>query len=486
MLVMPIPTSASLPRACGGSAAGVLLALLLSFAMPLAAQDSIPGDPGPGAGAEPDNGAPSPGGGAPSAFTLPPQDEPPPNLVAAELARSSDCVPVLARLDAMASQLQPRQERARRIEALHRAVTLEDSARVSPLAQDDSLERAVGEWFREDLELAHRYLETEEESVRQERSALRAEMLERLEEAYREVSGEAEEIVSSNEDLQGEVQRCQGRIFVRSAVLEACEARSGSSPVCRAARSPEESGTLRFVESAEELWDMEQLRPWTEPTVIRPTPSGGLGGGRTSSLARRGNASVIVGVEPLIRSRSGLTEEQVERFEANLDSLGYGFDHPDFVMAPALTFEIDMPARLGGETHYLLHFDGLDDPERDVFRTIPVPEQWPIGGAFSPSEATLVRMARGDPVSLTAVRLSEDGTQGDAIFSIGLTPVLQSQRVTAVLQYMFGGQLESDLTALVPPGSLDAPADSSASTTEAPGASQATPDAPPGGAGSPQ
>lgn len=477
----PIPFQASFHRFGHGSVTAVILSVALSAVAPLSAQDPPSSD----AGAEPSAEIPSADTEAPPAFGLPPQDEPPPNFVAAELARSRECVPVLSRLDAMASELEPRQERARRIEALHRAVTLEDSTRVTPLAQDDPLERAVGEWFRSDLELARRFLETEEESIREERSARRAEMLERLEQAYQEVSREADEIVSSNGDLQGAVQRCQGRIFVRSAVLEACEDEAGPSPLCRAARSQEQTDALRFVENAEELWNMEQLRPWTEPTRIRPTAAGGLGGGRTSSMARRGNSSVVVGVEPLIRSRSGLTEDQANRFDANLDSLGYGFEHPDFVMAPALTFEIDMPAPLGSETHYFLHFGGLEDPERDVFRTIPVPDQWPIGGAFSPSEATLVRLARGDPVSLTAVRLSEDETQGEAIFSIGLTPVLQSQRVTAVLQYMFGGQLESDLTTLVPPGSLDESADSSA-TSAGPNGTQDAPDATRGGSDDPR
>lgn len=456
------------------------LVAIAAAAGPLVAQDSGVGDVDLDPPADSTAGAPSLGGGIPSALELPPQDEPPPNFAAAELARSRECVPVLSRLDAMATELQPRQERARRIEALHRAVTVEDSARVSPLAEDDPLERAVAEWFRADLELARRYLETEDESIREERSARRAEILERLEQAYQEVSREAEEIVGSNEDLQGTVQGCQGRVFVRSAVEEACASQPGESPLCQAAATEEQASNLRFVDSPEDLWNMERLRPWTEPAPIRPTPAGGLGGGRTASLARRGNSTVVIGVEPLIRPRANLTEEEAALYEANLDSLGYGFDHPGFVMAPALTFEIDMPARLGGETHYLLHFGGLDNPEGDVFRTVAVPDQWPIVGAFSPREETLVRLARGDPVSLTAVRMSEDGSQGEAVFSIGLTPVLQSQRVTAVLQYMFGGQLESDLLAIFPPESMDAPADSATTPRESdePADTPPEPDAP--------
>lgn len=439
-----------------------ILAVLVAAVGPLEAQDAGSDDVDLDPGGDPNAGAPSLDGGTPPTLELPPQDEPPPAFAAAELARSRECVPVLSRLDAMTTELQPRQERARRIEALHRAVTLEDSTRVSPLADDDPLERAVAEWFREDLELARRYLETEDDAIREERSTRRAGILERLEQAYQDVSQEAEEIVSSNEDLQGGVQGCQGRVFIRSAVEDACESQPGETPICEAVRSGEQARNLRFVESPDELWNMEQLRPWTEPSPMRPTPDGGLGGGRTASLARRGNSSVVVGVEPLIRARADLTEEQVALYEANLDSLGYGFDHPALVMSPALTFEIDMPARLGGETHYLLHFGGLNNPERDVFRTISVPDEWPIVGAFSPREETLVRMARGDPVSLTAVRMSEDGSRGDAVFSIGLTPVLQSQRVTAVLQYMFGGQLESDLTEIVPPDSTTESADSAA------------------------
>lgn len=384
-------------------------------------------------------------------------DEPPAGWAPAERARSRECVPTLARIEAVNEELGPKRQRMARIEALHRAVTLEDSARVTPLDPDDPLEQAVEEWFRADLELANRYLETEDEAIREERRAAREAMLQRLEDAHQEVSEEASAIVESNRDLERGLHRCQGRIFIRSAVLEACD--DESSPVCQAARSEEPDERFQFVESARELWDVERFRSWSEPSPVRPMPTGQLGGARTESPTQRGNAGFIVGLEPSIQARSNLSEEQVARYETHLDSLGFEFGHPEIVMSPALTFEIDVPGRLGDETHYLLHFGDLSAPERDVIHTLPVPDEWPLRGYFLPDERTLVRLAQGEPLSLTAVQREDDETNGSPVFSLGVTPVMQSQRVAALLQYMMGGELESDLTALVPPGEEDTPGD---------------------------
>lgn len=377
---------------------------------------------------------------------------PPPNFAAAETARSRNCVPLVGRLEAVSAELDPRSRRAERLSALHRAVSAEDSLRVTPLAEDDPLEQAVGEWFRMDHELALEYLETEEEAVREDRQVRREAMLDRLEEEFEEVSRETEEILESTSDLQQAIQSCQGRIFVRTAVLDACQGVDASgNPLCEAARASEPTGRFQFVENAPDLWDIEQLRPWSEPSRLQPAAGGGLVGARTAALTRRGNIRFVMGLEPLFQHRDSLSEEHVEGLDVHLDSLGITFDHPDFVMSPTLGYELDVPGRLGDETEYLLHFGDLSNPEEDVLQRIPVPERWPVGGAFAPSEATLVRLVRGDPVSMTAVSVPEDGEEAEPVFSIGITNVQQSARVNALLQYMMSGQLGADLAALVPP-----------------------------------
>ncbi|MDX1567254.1 MAG: hypothetical protein R3223_05595 [Longimicrobiales bacterium] len=431
----------TLPAACRSRRGSVLvgLGILVAVAAPsLAAQQAAPGD-----------SAPDPQAAGEPAFQEPP---PPPNFASAETARSRNCVPLIGRLEAVSAELDPRGRRAERISALYRAVSAEDSLRVTPLSEDDPLERAVGEWFRIDHELALEYLETEEEGVREDRQARREAMLERLEQEFEEVSSETEEILESTTDLRRAIQSCQGRIFVRSSVLEACEGGdTASNPLCEAARASEPTGGFQFVENATDLWDIEQLRPWSEPSRLQPAPGGGLAGARTAAVTRRGNIRFVLGLEPLFQHRDSLPADHVEGLDAHLDSLGITFEHPDFVMSPTLGYELDVPGRLGDETEYLLHFGDLSNPDQDVLQRIPVPERWPVGGAFTPSEAALVRLVRGDPVNITAVSLPEDGVEAEPVFSIGLTNVQQSPRVNALLQYMMSGQLGSDLAALVPP-----------------------------------
>ncbi|MFW6200410.1 MAG: hypothetical protein ACOC8K_07555, partial [Gemmatimonadota bacterium] len=299
----------------------VLLLVAASAVPPLTAQQPVPADSAPEAAAAEE-----------TTFQEP---APPPNLAATETARSRDCVPVIARLEAVSGELAPRTTRADRIRALYNAVSAEDSLRVTPLVEDDPLERAVGEWFRTDHELAVRYLESEEEAVREDRQARREAMLERLEQEFDEVSREREEILESTSDLQQGIQSCQGRIFVRSAVLEACPGADGTTnPLCEAARDTAEAARFQFVEDATDLWDIEQLRPWSEAARLQPTPDGGLAGARTAALARRGNIRFVVALEPRFQHRDSLSAEQVEGLDAHLDSLGFTFEHPDFVMSP--------------------------------------------------------------------------------------------------------------------------------------------------------
>lgn len=451
-----------LPVSTSGLAA-VAASLLIAGALPLAAQDpdtaqdAAPSDfEAPGTPADP--GLPP---GSVNVIDMSAGAPPPPNLDQAEIARSRECVPVLSRVQALSADLEPLRQRTQRIRALHSAVTVEDSTRAGPLNGDDPLESRVGEWFREDQALAERIVEMEDESAREpvqeERQAGRTEMLAALEDAFAQVNQEIETTLDGAGDVGALLPQCEGRILVRSAVVEACDAdpSADQSSVCQAARADEATGRLQFVESPADLWDIEQLRPWTQPARIQPAPDGGLTGARTTSITRRGNAYLSVSLEPLIQPRSAVAAEQAERFDANLDSLGVAFDHPDFVMSPALAFELDLPSTLGGETDYLLHFGDLSNPATDVIRTMSVPERWPAGGAFSPTEATLVRIAQGEPLSMTAVRMTEDEDEADIVFSLGLTQVLQAEMVTALLQYLADGSLSADLEALIPPGSME-------------------------------
>lgn len=420
-------------------------ALLFSFvlALPLAAQDPPPAEPPV---EDPEVGEP----------IL--DDEPPANLAAVEVARSRACVPSLARLDAVASELEPLWLRAGRIEALHRAVSLEDSARVAPFDEDDPLEREVREWFVADSELAEAYLETEDEALAERRREGRRAMLERLRDAYGEVDDEAGRIIAGAEGLEEAVRHCDGRIFVRSAVLEACGDAGGS--LCEAAGVDDPGGRFRFVEEATDLWDIEQLRAWSDPSRIRPNPDGSIGGGRTWAMSARGNVRLEVSLEPLLQARDALSDEQVRDFDENLEALGFEFDHPAFVMAPALAFELDVPEPLGGETHYFLHFGDLSDPEQQLLWAVPAASRGPVRGFFAADESHLVRLAQGEAVSLTAVRLAEDEgsePEAEAVYTLTVSPVGQARSVTGVLQYWAGGQLADDLAAFIPRPEPDTP-----------------------------
>jgi hypothetical protein len=166
-------------------------------------------------------------------------------------------------------------------------------------------------------------------------------------------------------------------------------------------------------------------------------------------LARRGNLRLVLTLEPLIRQRAGLEAERVAQFDANLDSLGFTFEDTTHVMAPALSVHLDFTEPLGGETHYLLHFGDLADPAADLIGTAVVPGGAPLETVILPPARVLTRLAAGEQVSLTAVRLPETGTgEADAVYSLPLTPVGQARSVTALLAYMSGGQLGRDLTAL--------------------------------------
>ncbi|HSM59808.1 MAG TPA: hypothetical protein VK849_03380, partial [Longimicrobiales bacterium] len=188
---------------------------------------------------------------------------PPSGLAAVEAARSRACVPALARLAELNVALEPYARGAERLRALDRAIALEDSTVVAPFDTSDATERAVREWFLADLALARRYVAERDEAIQEERSAKRRAIRETLQAAMDSLRTGVEGRVESVEEVESSAQQCDGAILLRPAVLEACG--QTVSPVCDAARAAVPGGPYRFVEAAEDLWDVEELRPWSEP-----------------------------------------------------------------------------------------------------------------------------------------------------------------------------------------------------------------------------
>lgn len=378
------------------------------------------------------------------------EDPPPADLAAQEEARSRMCVPGHIQLAEVDRDLAPLARRVERIGALHNAVTVEDSDRVAPFDEEDPLEVAVREWFEADRELALQYADTGSDSLLEERNGLRQGIRERLEQAYMEVNGETQEILGNAGRLNDVIRICDGAILVRSVVLEVCETVSGA--VCDAVREAEPTGRFRFVDDAVDLWDIEQLRPWSQPIPLQPSPDGGLGGARTSALVRRGNVTLVVGVEPLIQARTEVTEELATEFDANLEALGIPFRHQDFVMAPAFSVELHVPGPLAGETHYLLHFGDLSNPETDLLWASEVEDDGFFQAAFPAPSQALERLAAGEEVYLTAVRPSDEAAgEGQPVFSLDVPSVGQAQAVATLLSYMLEGGLSDDFVRFVPP-----------------------------------
>lgn len=380
------------------------------------------------------------------------QETPPAGLAEVETARSRSCVGILARLAELNGTLEPISRRLERLNALGRAVSLEQSEDVAPFVSEDPLEAAVAEWFASDSVLAVRYLATPDSAFLRERAAGRTAILERIRSAIQESVREGQERAREGAPVQREAQLCEGAIFVRSAVLEACA--TTESPICNAASAdPEEQGAGRFVDSPEALWDIEQYRPWTEPAPLQPGPSGGLVGARTSAQVRRGNVTFSLTLAPLIQARSELSEEAILASQANLDSLGFVFDHPSFVLAPGFELMAQLPAPLGGETHYVLHFGDLSGDDVIWSREAGGPERVQV--SFPATGSQLARLRAGEPVSLTALRVqeSEAESRAEGVFSLTLLEVGQATHAGTVLEYMSTGALGRDLAALIPPES---------------------------------
>jgi hypothetical protein len=380
------------------------------------------------------------------------QETPPPNLAEVEIARSRACVGALARLAELDATLAPYGRRVDRLNVVGRAVSLEQQENAAPFDTNDPLESEVARWFVADSTLAFRYLAEADSAILRERTAARTAMLDRIRQAIREISAEAQGIADQGAQVQEEAQPCVGSILVRSAVLEECA--TTSSPVCEAAEAPDTAqGPYGFVGDPAELWDLEQYGAWTTAEPLQVDPAGSLAGARTGARSRHGNILITVALAPLIRERSSLGEAEVAEFEANLDSLGFTFEHPRFVMAPAIEFQANLPAPLGGETHYVLHFGDLSGD--DLIWTMYAGEGGIVQTLIPATTGDLARLRAGELVSFTALRAPAEGVEApaEAVFTVSFLQAGQAQNVGSLLDYMSGGGLSRDLLTLVPVGS---------------------------------
>lgn len=385
------------------------------------------------------------------AIPLAAQQAPPPNFASGEIARSQACVPALTRLMALDEQVAPLAARAERIQALNVAINLEDVERAEPFAADDPVEEAVQAWFATDMELA---LSGSSDAIQEERSGARDGIRAVLLDALEALNQERIQILDGVENLQEMTFQCGGAVLVRSAVLDTCG--DASSVVCEQARAEEPGGSIRFVDSAEDLWDVEELRPWSRPGPIGIGVAGNLSGAQTSAYVRRGNIVLVVSLETMVLERSTLSDEEVAEFEDYLTEMGFTFQHPRFVMSPVLGVYFEgLTEPLGGETHYVLHFGDLQDPVNDLIWNAPV-QEGPVEVTFAPGEAILTRLLAGEEVRFTAMTLkagedaADEGIEANAVYSLDVLNLGQADSVRSLLTYVGGGQLARDLSALIP------------------------------------
>lgn len=371
----------------------------------------------------------------------------PENLADVELARSRDCVGVLARVQVVDAQLAPLAERSQRLLAISQAVALEEREVMDSLRATDPLEAEVHAWFVADGEMAERYLAQPSPALLEQRAAAKDSIELAVRGALEGLQAEADAILAAAGTLTAEAGRCAGAVFLRPAILEAC--RTTPSPVCEAASDTLRTATeYRFVESAEDLWGMQELRAWSAPTPIQVTQTGQLGGARTVGLTRTANIVVTVAFGPRLRRRADLTVAEAERTAALTDSLGFGSAHADVVFTPSLVIQGTLPDALGGESRYVLHFG---PPEQaDILWATDAGTGAPIEGVLDLGPARLSKLLGGEPIMLTAIRGTEGGAS-EPVYSIELTSLNQSTATSALTGYM-AQQLATDLAELIPSG----------------------------------
>ena len=372
----------------------------------------------------------------------------PVNFEAVELARSRDCVGVMARVAELDVQLAPLAERSQRLLAIAQAIALEERDVIDSLHVSDPVEAEVRAWFVADGEMAQRYVALPTPALLERRAAAKDSIESRVEQTLEGIQAEADAIAATTGTLGAEAGRCTGAVFLRPAVLETCQTQA--SPVCDAARdsiSPRRD--FRFVESAEVLWGLQEFRAWSVPGPIQVSQTGEIGGARTVGLTRAANVVVTLAFGPRLRLRTDLTIAEATRMASLSDSLGFGGAHPRVVYAPSLSIQATLPVPLADELLYILHFGTPEDA--DILWGGEAGTGMPIEGVVDLGPTRLAMLQAGEPLALTALRPT--GTGGnEPVYTMELTSLNQDMAVDALIGYM-AGQLVSDLAELMPPGS---------------------------------
>lgn len=367
---------------------------------------------------------------------------PPSDLAAVEVRRSQRCVTVIDQVRQLDSELAPFASRRMRLQAIAEAVNIEDPSVVASLDRADPTEGAVVAWFSTDQLLAQRFVETGVEALQQERSTGRQTILRTIGEAALRVQEQADSVLDENQETVLAAGPCDGAVFVRPAVVEACGDRD--APICQAARDPEAPPTgFLFVDNPDSLWAMRDLRPWTTPTGLA-MGAGGLDGGRTIGYARVGNVVVTVALSPILRQSEDVTPAERFRYDQTNQALGFIFDHPTIAFAPGFGMRAALPEPLAGEDEYLIHFGDPTDP--DVVWRGEAGTGAALEATMPMSAGHILRLRNGEALSLTAVR------GDDPRYTISLDTAGQAEAASALVTYM-SSQLSVDLNELVRGGS---------------------------------
>lgn len=376
------------------------------------------------------------------------QDAPPPALAQVENARSRACVGALDRLGDLNVRMEPLARRAARLRALADAIALEDSTQAGPFDTSDPTEAAVQAWFDEDMAMGQRMAETGDTTITGARAEAKAAIRQRLQDDMDSLRTKADAESAGADEIQAAALPCQGAVLVRPAVLEACRASSSDAQVCAAAADTTQRAPFRFVNAPEDLWNIEELRPWTDPGPLQVSRDGTLVGARTAARSRLGNVVIAVALAPIIQERGQVDSTRAAEFDANLDSLGFTFDVPRFIMSPALEIQANLPAPIGGETHYLLHFGDPSAPQ--IVWSMPADSGGVVQAVVPLTGDVLGKLKAGQPLSLTAVRMSGQPTEGgppqaEFVYTVGLMQVGEARAASALVDYMAGGALAEDL-----------------------------------------
>ena len=374
------------------------------------------------------------------------QDAPPAGIAEIELERSRLCVPVLTQLDELNLQLQPLGIRTERLRQIAAAISIEDRTVMDSLNVNDPTEAAVRDWFLSDGRLAQSFLDTNEQTIQQQRAVDRELIKGTVQATLEGIQSEAQDIIEDAGDFGPEANSCEGAVLIRSAVIEACG--SEQNLICDAAKPANSDGAYRFVDSPEDLWGVQEFRPWTSPGPLQLAPDGQLDGASTVAFARQGNVAFSVAFRPDIRPRADMAPENIQTFQTLLDSIGFEFNHPELIYAPALTIRATLPEPLAGEDRYAIHFGAIE--AGDIIWEGASGTGAPIEISILLTPIHIVKLTQGESLELTAIR-SLDDSSDEALFGLALTQVNQVAATQALLAYM-ATQMPQDLNLLVPPG----------------------------------